>query len=296
LEKLKELGALEKEEPYTNKVGYSERADVPIEPRLSEQWFLKYPSVEQARNCVAQEGSATVPVAASGVAGWLFGEWEFRSAGRRTGRTGRPRSPRCTFIRSGGPRFMTTGWKASRDWCISRQLWWGHRIPVWKAGSNSSSLAQTSGVDLESFLNQLTQEDSRVVYQRHPTGETAELMYRFDRYVAVAPGREDVVKKLQELGFTQDPDVLDTWFSSWLWPFATMGWPEQTDTLKKFYPTTDLVTGPDIIFFWVARMIMAGYEFMGKCPSRMFILQGSSATSRAGKCPRAWAIRPIRWT
>jgi valyl-tRNA synthetase len=66
----------------------------------------------------------------------------------------------------------------------------------------------------------------------------------------------------------QDPDVLDTWFSSWLWPFATMGWPEQTDTLKKFYPTTDLVTGPDIIFFWVARMIMAGYEFMGDLPFR----------------------------
>ncbi|MGD0413667.1 MAG: class I tRNA ligase family protein, partial [Verrucomicrobiota bacterium] len=73
---------------------------------------------------------------------------------------------------------------------------------------------------------------------------------------------------LNSLGFTQDPDVLDTWFSSWLWPFATMGWPEQTDTLKKFYPTNDHVTGPDIIFFWVARMIMAGYEFMGTDPHR----------------------------
>ena len=72
------------------------------------------------------------------------------------------------------------------------------------------------------------------------------------------------VAELKKLGFTQDPDVLDTWFSSWLWPFATMGWPEQTETLKKFYPTTDLVTGPDIIFFWVARMIMAGYEFMSE--------------------------------
>ena len=71
-------------------------------------------------------------------------------------------------------------------------------------------------------------------------------------------------KFLTELGFTQDSDVLDTWFSSWLWPFATMGWPEQTETLKKFYPTSDLVTGPDIIFFWVARMIMAGYEFMSE--------------------------------
>src|SRR6185312_119439 len=74
--------------------------------------------------------------------------------------------------------------------------------------------------------------------------------------------------------FTQDPDVLDTWFSSWLWPFATMGWPKQTDTLKKFYPTTDLVTGPDIIFFWVARMIMAGYEYMGELPFRNVYFTG----------------------
>ena len=81
--------------------------------------------------------------------------------------------------------------------------------------------------------------------------------------IQVAQTNEGIGESLERNGFTQDPDVLDTWFSSWLWPFATMGWPEQTDTLKKFYPTTDLVTGPDIIFFWVARMIMAGYEYMG---------------------------------
>jgi valyl-tRNA synthetase len=79
---------------------------------------------------------------------------------------------------------------------------------------------------------------------------------------------------LEKQGFAQDPDVLDTWFSSWLWPFATMGWPEQTPTLKKFYPTSDLVTGPDIIFFWVARMIMAGYEFMGDLPFRNVYFTG----------------------
>jgi valyl-tRNA synthetase len=106
-------------------------------------------------------------------------------------------------------------WLANiKDWCISRQLWWGHRVPVW---------------------------------------------YRGDEiYCGITPPKGD--------GWTQDNDVLDTWCSSWLWPFATMGWPEKTDTLKKFYPTTDLVTGPDIIFFWVARMIMAGHEFMGEKP------------------------------
>jgi valyl-tRNA synthetase len=85
---------------------------------------------------------------------------------------------------------------------------------------------------------------------------------------------ESETRKLEAMGFTQDPDVLDTWFSSWLWPFATMGWPEQTDTLKKFYPTTDLVTGPDIIFFWVARMIMAGYEYMGEMPFKNVYFTG----------------------
>jgi valyl-tRNA synthetase len=92
--------------------------------------------------------------------------------------------------------------------------------------------------------------------------------------VAVDPAEKEIVELLERYGFTQDPDVLDTWFSSWLWPFATMGWPEQTDTLKKFYPTTDLVTGPDIIFFWVARMIMAGYEFMGDLPFRNIYFTG----------------------
>jgi len=90
----------------------------------------------------------------------------------------------------------------------------------------------------------------------------------------VSPELDWLGKELEALQFEQDPDVLDTWFSSWLWPFATMGWPEQTETLKKFYPTTDLVTGPDIIFFWVARMIMAGYEFMGDLPFRNVYFTG----------------------
>ena len=176
VEDLKEQGLLLKIEDYTHNVGYSERSHVPIEPYLSEQWFLKYPSVSRSTDAVEQGGIKFYPE-----------RWT---------------------------KTYTHWMRGIRDWCISRQLWWGHRIPVW---------------------------------------------YRGDEiYCDMEPPKGD--------GWQQDPDVLDTWFSSWLWPFATMGWPEKTETLKKFYPTTDLVTGPDIIFFWVARMIMAGYEFMDEKP------------------------------
>ena len=182
--KLEEIGALLKTEDYKNNVGFSERADVPIEPRLSEQWFLKYPSQEAARACVADGTMKFYPERWSKTYDYWMG--------------------------------------GLQDWCISRQLWWGHRIPVWYRGE-----------EIYCGLNA-------------PDGG----------------------------GWEQDPDVLDTWCSSWLWPFATMGWPEETDTLKKFYPTTDLVTGPDIIFFWVARMIMAGYEYCGELPFRNVYFTG----------------------
>ena len=177
--KLEELGAWVKEEPYQNSVGYSERADVPIEPRLSEQWFLKYPSHVAALEVVSQGALRFFPDRWTKV----YEHW-------------------LTNI---------------QDWCISRQLWWGHRIPVWYREQEMKCQVESPGSD-----------------------------------------------------WTQDTDVLDTWFSSWLWPFATM----DEATLAKFYPTTALVTAPEILFFWVARMIMAGFEYTGKKPFSDVYLTG----------------------
>ena len=180
VEKLEELGLIEKIEDYTHNVGISERGGDLVEPYLSDQWFVSMkPLAEPALNAV------------------LSGEIKFHPE-----------------------RWIKTyeHWmKNIRDWCISRQLWWGHQIPVWYNKNNDEIYCEINPpADIENW--------------------------------------------------EQDPDVLDTWFSSWLWPFSTMGWPEDTRDLKKFFPTDFLSTAPDIIFFWVARMIMASLEFTGKIP------------------------------
>jgi valyl-tRNA synthetase len=206
VEELTEQGLLLKTEDYSHNIGYSQRSHVPVEPYLSEQWFVKHPSVESSTRAV-EEGK----------------------------------------IRFYPERWTKTysHWMHNiKDWCISRQLWWGHRVPVWYPKSS----------DAESRPS--TQP------QASPQNEASRNVY-----VGTEPPPDAE-------NWIQDPDVLDTWASSWLWPFATMGWPEQTETLKRFYPTTDLVTGPDIIFLWVARMIMAGYEYMGDLPFRNVYFTG----------------------
>jgi len=208
VEALRDAGYLEKVEPHRHTVGHCSRCDSVIEPYLSLQWFVKMQ-----------------PLAA----------------------------PAIEAARKGRVKLFPPRWKKVylhwmeniRDWCISRQLWWGHRIPVWYRG------------------------EEMVVSPTCPEGE----------------------------GWTQDEDVLDTWFSSWLWPFATLGWPDETEDLKRFYPNSLMITGSDIIFFWVARMIMAGIEFKGEVPfphvyftSIVRDMQGRKMSKSLGNSPDPLAM------
>lgn len=194
IEDLKEAGLFKDEEKIVHSVGHCYRCKTVVEPYLSFQWFVKMK-----------------PMAEKALAAWKDGKITFY-----------PKKWENTY----------SHWLENiRDWCVSRQIWWGHRIPAWYC----------------------------------QCGET--IVSREDP--AACPKCGAGADKLK-----QDPDVLDTWFSSWLWPFSTLGWPEKTRDLEHFYPTTALVTAYDIIFFWVSRMIMAGLEFTGQVPFKDIYIHG----------------------
>lgn len=193
VEALEKLGLIEKILKHKHAVGECYRCKNIIEPRYSDQWFVKMKVLAK---------------------------------------------PALEAVKKGEIKFFPKRWEKVyfnwleniKDWCISRQLWWGHRIPVY-------------------YCNKCNHKNAS----------------------------DEKPLKCEKCGndeFTQDTDVLDTWFSSWLWPFSTLGWPEKTSDLNKFYPTSVLVTAPDIIFFWVARMIMAGLEFMNDIPFRQVFFTG----------------------
>ena len=192
IEDLSEAGLFKGEEKMTHSVGHCYRCKTVVEPYLSYQWFVKMK-----------------PMADKALAAWKNGEIQFF-----------PKKWENTY------EHWLTG---IRDWCVSRQIWWGHRIPAWYC----------------------------------ECGET--IVSREDPACCPKCGSKNL---------KQDPDVLDTWFSSWLWPFSTLGWPQETEDLATFYPTTALVTAYDIIFFWVSRMIMAGLEFTGKAPFHDIYIHG----------------------
>lgn len=195
VKEMQALGLVEKIEPHTHRVGVSYRSKATIEPYLSKQWFIRMSGFAQTLRSAVQEGRTDLI----------------------------PKSWENTYFH----------WIDNlRDWCISRQLWWGHRIPIWYNKKDPDQMFCYAGA-----------------------GTPQEILDNPDDWV-------------------QDEDVLDTWFSSALWPFSTLGWPEETHELKRFYPNAVLVTGHDILFFWVARMILMGEYAMGKPPFPDAFLHG----------------------
>ncbi len=229
--RLEEKGLIEKIEPNSHVVPHGDRSSVVIEPFLTDQWYVNAAALAK---------------------------------------------PAIAAVRAGKTKFVPQNWENTyfnwieniQPWCISRQLWWGHQIPAWYGPSDPKQTPIQQGVLPERFveLNESDAVSAAKARYRKILGFDVEVEVTESEQAAANSIAEVLSKESDIIKIKRDPDVLDTWFSSALWPFSTLGWPDETPELKRFYPTAALVTGFDIIFFWVARMMMMGLHFMDDVP------------------------------